>query len=145
MNLKAFILVLFPTVIFANEYNWGYGAKAGWPQIASLSFAYISMGEEISEFRPLFQIEPGLAGNKISVGFGNVSGSQGAVAPKAKVTYLNLWAITDTEWDSKYGYLGTEFEVMLLFPSIHLGLYHPLEKEAGLGNLKISFGMGVML
>jgi hypothetical protein len=43
------------------------------------------------------------------------------------------------------GYLGPEFEAMLLYPSLHFGIYHPLDQEYKISSLKASFGIGILL
>jgi hypothetical protein len=142
---KYWWVLLVPTIVSAKEHGLYYGAKATWPQIASLSFTYISLDEKKIEFKPFVQIEPGILGNKTSVGLGNVAGSQGATSFRLKATYLNMWGISSGNWNSKYGYLGPEFEAMVLFPSFHIGIYHPLDQEFHASSIKASFGIGILL
>jgi hypothetical protein len=144
-KMKFWWIFLVPAILSAEEYHLFYGAKATWPHLASLSLTYISIDEKKFEFNPFFQIEPGLLGNKVSMGLGNVAGFQGAASLRIKATYLNMWGIRPGKWDSKYGYLGSEFEAMLLYPSLHFGLYHPLDQEYKISNLKASFGLGILL
>ena len=37
--------------------------------------------------------------------------------------------------------MGPEFEAMVLFPSFHVGIYHPLDQEYHASSIKASFGI----
>jgi hypothetical protein len=146
MKKIALIATLIFSPILGREigYSWLYGIKASRPQMAVISFTYISLERKPWIYKPFFQLEPGITGNKTSIGLGSAAGPTGFLSSRIKATYLNIWAIANSEWPSKYGYFGSEYEIMALFPSAHFGLYHPLDQNFGFSNLKASFGIGIL-
>ena len=140
-------MVLIPTVGYSlrnEKYQLFYGIKTSYPQIISASLCYMRYEERFGFFDPYFQFEPGLAGNKISVGLAN-NYERFAVdeSLRLKLVYMNIWAFEKESWPSEFGYLGPEVELMAAMLSIHFGMYHSLDKNSALEWLKLSFGLGI--
>jgi len=147
MKFKLLMIFLVPTIVYSlrsEKYQLFYGIKTSYPQILSASVCYMRYEEKIGYFDPYFQIEPGLAGNKLSAGLASNS-EKFAVdeSLRLKLVYMNIWAFQNRSWPSKYGYLGPEVELMAALPSIHFGVYSPLDKNPSFKILKLSFGLGI--
>jgi hypothetical protein len=139
----AFCLGLPSSTFAALGYGPFFGVKASWPQYVAGSLSFMSMEKKLGVYKPYFQIEPGLAGMKTSVGFGSVVGPSIFSSKRLKIAYLNIWALSNEEWPSKYGYLGPEIEFMALLPSVHFGVFQPLDQGVDISKWKYALGVGV--